>query len=243
MNFFRNPNLPDRAVRGVIMSDKLPELCAQLRKNYGTEIISPSPLRSVTGSERFHADMCICHTGGNHFVCDKDNTKLIGKLAGIDAYVEKCEGITAANPLLNACFLGDNVICNIKKTSTQILKKCHESNFRILNVRQSYARCSAAVVSSNALITSDEGIYSLCKKEMIDCLLIPSGNIQLEGYDYGFIGGCCGLIDKDLLVFTGNIKKHPSYLDIKAFSKNFGVYIESLSDLNLYDIGGILPIF
>ena len=243
LDFFAVPNLPDRTVRGVIMSDRLPQLCSELKNNYNIEILSPSPLLSVTGSERFHADMCVCHTGGESFVCDKDNTELIKKLTLLGADVDKCEGITAAMPLLNVCFMGDMVICDPKKASPRILDICREGGISIIKVRQGYAKCSVAVVSKGAVITSDEGIYSACKNAKTDCLRISPGSIRLEGYDHGFIGGCCGLISKELLVFSGNIKSHPSYHDIKAFSQNYGVYIESLSYDELYDIGGILPIF
>ena len=67
-------------------------------------------------------------------------------------------------------------------------------------------------------------------------------DIQLDGYDYGFIGGCCGFIDKNTLVFSGNVKLHKNYEDIKAFAGNYKVDVVSLSNEMLYDIGGILPV-
>ena len=53
-----------------------------------------------------------------------------------------------------------------------------------------------AVVSNKAIITSDKVIAHEAKKVDLDVLLIPPGDIILPGLDYGFIGGCCGLIEK-----------------------------------------------
>lgn len=242
-DFFRKPNLPDRSAACVMMSDRLPDCCAELRNNYGIEILTPSPLSAVTGSERFHADMSICHLGGNRFISSADNTEINDRLCSCGADVHLCSSITAKLPLLNVCFLGGKVICNTKKTSDEILSFCENEGIGILHTNQSYAKCSVAVATENAVITSDEVIARLCEKNGIDCLCIEKGYIELDGYDYGFIGGCCGLISPDLLVFTGDICSHPSYREIRAFAASYGVKIQPLGNNLLYDVGGILPIF
>lgn len=242
-NFLLKPNLPDRAAECVIMSDRLPQLCEELNKNYHTEILTPSPLPAVTGSERFHADMSVCHLGGREFISHKAETRLNEKLSEYGAEVTLCDNITAAMPKLNVCFLGDKAICCRKKTADEITAFCEKAGVNILDTKQSYAKCSVTVVSENAVITSDNGIAGLCKKNRIDCLLIPCGDIELDGYDYGFIGGCCGLLSNDLLVFSGDIRSHPAYRDIRSFAANYGVAIQSLGNNKLYDIGGIIPIF
>ena len=60
--------------------------------------------------------------------------------------------------------------------------------------------------------------------------------------NYGFIGGCCGLIDKDLMLFNGNLKSHRNYNEINSFLSNYKIKVLSVGDYPLTDIGGILPL-
>lgn len=60
--------------------------------------------------------------------------------------------------------------------------------------------------------------------------------------NYGFIGGCTGLISKSELAFFGDISKHPSYSDIKGFLDKKGKKIVILSDESLLDLGSLIPL-
>ncbi len=235
------PNLPESEVTEVIMSGDRLFIC-ELMNNYHINILLPCPLKNIDGSEKYHADMAVCHLGGNKFVMDENNRELINGFVSLGADVSVSGGIDAKNPKLNVCFLKDRVICNKDKADRKILDFCLKKNIGILHTKQSYSACSTAVVNENAVITADNSIYGVCIKNGIDVLKINEGYIRLDGYDYGFIGGCCGLIDKDLLVFSGDITRHPDCENIKAFTKNYGVDIASLGKSELYDIGGILPI-
>ena len=65
---------------------------------------------------------------------------------------------------------------------------------------------------------------------------------MLPGYDTGFVGGCCGLIDKGLLAFTGSIEKFHQGERIIDFLQQHGIRFCSLTDGPMRDIGGILPL-
>ena len=81
------------------------------------------------------------------------------------------------------------------------------------------------------------------KNDGVDVLVISSGNIVLEGYDYGFIGGASGKLNDESVIFFGNIKKHPDYRAIKAFLyKHKSNMIIACEDMPLTDIGGIVKI-
>ena len=236
------PNLPKSLVTDVIMSGNRLEFICELMNNYHINILSPSPLKNIDGAEKYHADMSVCHLGGNRFIADENNTELINGFVSLGAEFSTCSGIDAKNPKLNVCFLKNRIICNKDKTDRKILDFCTERDIEILHTKQSYSACSIAVVNENAVITADNSIYELCRVNKIDVLKIHEGYIRLDGYNYGFIGGCCGLIDKGLMVFSGDITRHPDYLNIKAFTDNYGVDIQSLGSNDLYDIGGILPV-
>ncbi len=76
----------------------------------------------------------------------------------------------------------------------------------------------------------------------MDILKITPGYVNLEGYEYGFLGGACGMIGKGKLAFTGSIQNHPDYSDMKSFCDQKKVELISLTDGPLLDIGGILPL-
>ena len=95
----------------------------------------------------------------------------------------------------------------------------------------------------NAAITADEGIYKKLINNGIDTLKIQSGSIQLDTMSYGFIGGCCGLIGKNLLAVNGNLNLHPQSREIINFCEKHNVNIVELSKNNLYDIGSIIAIY
>lgn len=243
--FLENPNLPENKVSAVIVSNRISEVVDEL-KNYGIRTVLVERLDGVNGEEAYHADISICHLGDDKFVSAK-NTKLIKCLENMNADITQSSlEISGCYPniaALNVCIFGSNLICNTKSADRNIIDFCQRKGYKILHTNQGYTKCSSAIISENALITSDNGIYRICKNNNIDVLKISAGGIELSGYNYGFIGGTCGFIDKKILAFSGNIKMHKDFSNIKDFVKNYGVDIISLSLKPLYDIGGILPIF
>lgn len=221
--FLKNANLPECRVSEVIISDYKPVFKREL-EGMGIRVTVPKAIELITGSERYHADMSVLHTGENRFF-----------------YADELEEkVTAQKPLLNICLFGKNVICNTKTAYKPVLESLREKS--ILHTNQRYAKCSCAVIGENALITSDRGIYEICLQNKIDVLQISAGDIELDGYAYGFIGGCCGFIDKSTLAFSGNISLHRDFADIRDFAGNYHIKLHSLTNGKLYDIGGILPV-
>lgn len=142
------------------------------------------------------------------------------------------------NIFLNAVSLKDYFIHNLKHTDQVLLEK--NKHKHLINIKQGYSKCSCAIVNDNALITSDIGIYNSLKEYPIDVLLIPSGDIILDGLPYGFIGGTCGLISDDKMVFFGNLSHHSYGDEIKAFLSKHDVEPIYLSENRLIDRGSIL---
>jgi len=112
----------------------------------------------------------------------------------------------------------------------------------IINVPQGYTKCSVAPVSENAFITSDRGIYAAVKEYKMDVLLISEGNIELNPYPFGFIGGCTGLISKNQMFFEGSIETHPDCEKIIRFLEKYGVLPLEVKGKNLRDIGSVICI-
>lgn len=144
--------------------------------------------------------------------------------------------------MFNCAVVGNNVLCKIDNTNKKVLEYLSLNNYNIVNVNQGYAKCSTCIVSDNAIITEDENIEQAAIKSGIEVLKIKKGFVNLDGYEYGFIGGASGLLNNNLLCFNGNIEKHPDYSRICGFCRKFNVEILSLNDDVLYDVGSIIAI-
>ena len=142
----------------------------------------------------------------------------------------------------NCAPVGNNLICNKKHTNSEILRFAGDNGINIIDTKQGYSKCSVCTVSDSAIITEDNDIYNKCVKSAIDVLLVQKGFVQLNGYEYGFIGGCSGLIDNNKLVFNGNVNYHPDCKLIYEFCYNHGTEIINLCDKPLYDIGSIIQL-
>jgi hypothetical protein len=112
-----------------------------------------------------------------------------------------------------------------------------------IDIKQGYTKCSISVVDENAIITADIGIAREAEKRGIEALLIePSQGILLPGLDYGFIGGSSGLLDRDIWPVYGDARKLVSFPSIYDFLSKKNIKILSLSDGNVVDLGGIIPL-
>lgn len=142
---------------------------------------------------------------------------------------------------LNAVNLKNFFIHNLKYTDKCLLGTAKEKV--LINVAQGYTKCSCAVISNNAIITSDVGIYNELKKYPIDVLGISAKDILLPHLNYGFIGGTCGLINKNTIAFFGDYNLHAYGKEIEKFLIKHDVKPLFLSHKPLVDRGSILTLF
>ena len=136
---------------------------------------------------------------------------------------------------LCACWTGKHTFINTGTISETILPYLTES---LIEVTQGYTKCSICVIKENAIITSDKMICRKAIQNGLDALLIKPGCIELEGYDYGFIGGASFMIDHYTLAFTGKLHGHPDKDRIIEFITQQGLRCVYLTDEPIFDIGG-----
>ena len=224
----------------IICSHKITEEIEQNLINLGA---TPVKLRGIDKFGEvhplyYHPDMfCFKLDDNNWIFYDEIKADLSG--VKIDFIPTPTSGEYPHDVGLNAAMFGGYLICNVKHTNKKIIEYAKKTGKNIIDVKQGYTKCSVCIVDEKSIITSDDSIYKKAMQNNINVLLIVKGHINLEGYDCGFIGGCSGLIDKNKLAFTGNIKLHPDYENIKSFCNNRGVEIISLSDKKLYDYGSL----
>lgn len=136
----------------------------------------------------------------------------------------------------NACGTTNLLVHNLKHTDERILR-LYEGKTQI-NVNQAYTRCNLLALSDKAFITSDEGICRVLTERQLDILFIDPHQIHLEGHDYGFFPGCCGVFGNQLLV-CGNTQLLKEKEALDAFLLRYGFSLIELYDGALVDLGGI----
>ena len=225
-----------------VLSDQYPQFSDKLRE-LGYEVIPSDRVECFIEYEQDHADMQCLVIDGTAFVLECCQ-KLLNHL-GDSVPVIRCkspiEGKYPHNVVLNAALVGKNLICRVDSLDEQVKEYCAKHGYQLINVNQGYAKCSCAIVSDNAVITADHGIYNSLRDTRIEVLMIEQGRVGLQGADYGFIGGASGY-DKarKTLYFCGDIATHPYCERIRNFCEKHGTKIVSLSDGELTDIGGIV---
>ena len=140
---------------------------------------------------------------------------------------------------LNALVMGDTVLYNPRSLSEGLADAYLAAGKRLVRVKQGYPACTVLPLGVGAAATADRGMAKALASEGIRVTLIEEGHILLPPYEYGFIGGCAGRLG-DTVYFTGRIEDHPSYGAIKAAAEAEGLATESLTDLPLVDLGGLL---
>ncbi|MFZ7120367.1 MAG: DUF6873 family GME fold protein [Eubacteriaceae bacterium] len=144
------------------------------------------------------------------------------------------------NIAYNAVRVGNLVLHNTNYTDSVLKEEALLRGYKLINVKQGYTKCSVLVIDNNSIITSDSGIADVAMKNNIEVLLVDRGNIELQGLNYGFIGGASGTNEENgIIAFNGNIKLHPNYNEINEFINGKGFEHISLIEGKLFDIGSI----
>lgn len=208
-------------------------------------IIKTKPINTLYDTVNGHPDMQIHSIAHKTFVCEPSvyhyykeklvNCKII---CGNTHLTTKYPYDIAYNVLK----IGNNMFHSLKYTDSKILEYYKSIGINLINVNQGYTKCSVCIISDNAIITSDKMIYCKAKENNIDALLINCGEIILSDINYGFIGGCTGLISENILAVNGNIKLHSEYERIQNFCDNHNVEILCLNKEKMIDIGSIILI-
>lgn len=243
--FIVKPNLPESKVKSVLLGENNEIVRAFLNDN-GIECIELKANPYLDEETNNHADMLCSYSGNGSFIFSQKDAAADKLIKEYNAVVSIQEGICSPYPsdvALNACFLNKYLLCREASLSVLLKSYCRKSNMDIINTKQGYAKCSVCVVNENSVITEDEGITYLLKKYQCDVLLLKSGGVYLSDRHCGFIGGCSGLVEKNVLFFNGDVKRHPQYAEIKDFLIKRNIDIICSENPRLTDFGGFIPFY
>lgn len=241
--FLKNLNLPQSKVTTVFAHCDDIALKNVFNK-LSVKVVKPIQNELLDAPVSRHADILANYVGNNTFLADYHQKELIETIEQLGGTVKIVNNIKSPYPndcLLNFADIGDYIICNQSILTQEILEALPQK--QIIDVKQGYSKCSVCVVKYNTIITDDISIYNAVSQyDNIKSLLLEKGSVHIEKYDYGFIGGCCGLINKDLLLFNGDLSTHTDFDKIKNFLYDNGVNYIDINGKPLTDIGSIIPI-
>ncbi len=233
--------------KAVIVDARAIPFIGESMTDIGIEIIGTCRHPYLYDAVAYHPDMVICPIGYKKMVIEPimyDYYK--EKLAPYNVKLLRGQRELSRNYPQNIAYniatMGNKAFLYRRYADDIILKELKKTSAKLINVKQGYTKCSIAVVDNNSIITSDRGIYAGARREGVDALLIRPGHIKLEGFEYGFIGGCCGKIGDSLIAFAGDPAIHSDWMIMSKFLKKRGITVLPLFKGPLMDIGTIIPI-
>jgi hypothetical protein len=248
LKFVKKANLPGSPVTQLLVDKRAAEKVSGNLKKLGINPIlidmHPELYEAVAG----HPDMSVCYLGEGDLVYAPGIS-----MAAINEFkrfgINAIEGKThlkrdyPGDIAYNVAIVGNVAFHNFRHTDEKVKEILAKKNIKMINVKQGYAKCSVCVVGDRSIITDDAGIARAAERVGLDTLFIGHQHtILLPGFDYGFIGGATGLIDRNIIVFTGNIDFLPSKLEITKFLKKNNVIPLCLSDGKVIDAGSLIPV-
>lgn len=243
MSFSVNPNLPQSKVKAAILSGT-DNIIVDFVKSFGINVYYTEKNTAIDSAIAFHADINTFYFGNGDILIDSSQNCLINILEekgfNVTQVTESVKGKYPNDCKLNCAALDGKLIARVKSAEKAILDLYEPQS--VIDVNQGYARCSVCIVNENSIITDDPSIHKSCRNKAIESLLIEKGDVRLSGHNYGFIGGASMLIDKNKLIFFGDIRKHRNYKEIDCFLKKLSCEYCFLPDYDLTDIGGAVII-
>jgi hypothetical protein len=232
-------------LKHVIVDYRISDEEKETLSGLGYKILICPPLKTLYEAVSGHPDMLIHIIDNDTIMVHKDmDETFVSVLNTIGKTVVFSSGSIGPHYpqdiLLNAVNLKHIFIHNTKYSDNKLLAMV--SGKRVVCVNQGYTKCSTAVLNDKAVITSDTGIAKAMESNGIDVLFLSPGDILLPGLNYGFIGGCCGLLDEGIMGFYGNLKNYAYGEEVLNFLKKYKIEPYFLSRGKLIDRGTIFAI-
>ena len=214
----------------------------------GFYVLKMPPAKGISAPMASHPDMLLAKLGDN-IVTTADYIETAPYIfSDIREYaphikIHVTDEVYAENypkdAILNVLTVGKRMYAKTDSVSKYVLTLARELGYEIVNTRQGYPACTALALSEKDALTADRGLALTLGEWGVSVCLIENGGISLPPYEYGFIGGACGVLGADVY-FLGNPLHHPSYGRIEKELCSLGMRAIALSDEPLSDLGKII---
>lgn len=234
----------------VIIDERMPSEGIAALERLSNRVITLPPLKSMPSAIASHPDSLLCKI--------EDTIICSSELCDIAPYIftdlreyhpHLSLSFTSDEPgetyprdaYFNALVIGDKMFANTKNVSSTVTEKALAYGKKIIHTAQGYPACATLALPTGQAITADRGLAGVLRQNGIEVLEIECAHISLLPYEYGFIGGACGVIGKNVYFF-GELESHPDAMRIRAFLANAGYSLRSLFAGGLIDLGGMTVI-
>ncbi len=144
----------------------------------------------------------------------------------------------------NVATFGNYAIGYFKYVDKEIATVLESLNISLINTNQGYSKCSTLILDSNNLVTSDISIFKAVNEVYgMNIARINSGDIILEGFEYGFIGGASSLIDNKKIAFMGSLEYYNDGKAIMNVLDSLKIDAVFLANSKLQDYGSMVPLY
>ncbi len=222
----------------VIVAENFPEEAAEKLKSYGKVVRTRANKNLLRGLDT-HPDILVHPLPSGEIVVDRDNFEYYKKIFPDKKILPSHSILSKEYPKdvpQNAFTFKNYFIHNLKFTDKVLLDYYKNSGYEMIDIKQGYGKCSS-LVTEDFIITSDGGIYESLR-DFIPIYKIKHGEIRLQNFNYGFIGGATGVLGKKIF-FTGDFSHHSSHEEILKIIKKYNYEIEILSKDQIEDFGSI----
>lgn len=225
----------------IIASSLMPYEAKQSLAAIG-EVVWLEPNSTVYPSISTHPDIFFCQYEPDKLVFAPDTkSEYIAALHKAGIKMTKGESrLGNAHPgtvHYNACATRNILIHNLKYTDNRILD-IFEGKEKV-NVKQGYTRCNLLALNEKAFITSDQGIREGLLRHGFEVFYVDPCQVRLDGHEYGFFPGCCG-VWRNHLVVCGDTDILKEKKELDEFLDRHGFEISELYKGELVDLGSIL---
>ena len=247
LKFVEKPFIPEKKVRLALVDPRMPEYMKRFLNDRGVETVDGFRSKMTYEAISGHPDISFCHVGGSKAVVSPESFEYYVKELSRNGF-EVIRGKKSPrskypdNICYNAAIIGRHVIHKLSHIDEVLLNELEFKDIEKINVKQGYSKCSICIVGENAIITADSKINEAARKNGVDSLLVRPGGIALDGFEYGFIGGCSGLISENEIFFAGDISTHQDYSLIMDFLDKNGKTAVCCEKQKLLDVGSIIPL-
>jgi len=225
----------------IIASSLMPYEAKQSLAAIG-EVVWLEPNSTVYPSISTHPDIFFCQYEPDKLVFAPDiKSEYIAALHKAGIKMTKGESrLGNAHPgtvHYNACATRNILIHNLKYTDNRILDIFNDKEK--VNVKQGYTRCNLLALNEKAFITSDQGIREGLLRHGFEVFYVDPCQVRLDGHEYGFFPGCCG-VWRNHLVVCGDTDILKEKKELDEFLDRHGFEISELYKGELVDLGSIL---
>ena len=239
--FIRVPHLPENPVSLLLIGEKYRKSLEKPLADRGTQVLWLPDNTCVDSRLSGHADLSVMHVGANVLVFQRcyESSIIVNYLTNrgfLIFFTEIQQNMSYPSDAgLCACIVGKHILHKAEITDPTVKRLIDDKKF--ININQGYAKCSVCTVDSESIITSDAGAAKAAKIAGLNVLETASGEIALDGFDTGFIGGALFKISHDTMLCTGTLDTHPDKERITEFLSSRGIKLEYLTNERAFDIG------